>query len=295
MGIIDFHTHAFPDKVAARAIPALEREAGIKAVLDGTLSALLGSMDAAGIERSLVMSIATRPEQFDSIMAWSRAIASERIVPLPSIHPADPLARERAAAVAAAGFKGVKLHPFYQDFSLDDPAALPLMEALAAHGLFCVCHTGFDIAFPRVRRCDPAMVAALAARVPGLVFVATHLGGWYDWEEVERHLLGTPVYMDISFTLGHLAERNVARMLRAHPADYLLFGTDSPWQDQRVACEGVRALGLGKSLEERLFHANAARLLGDAGAGQQSFPAERRGTPGGSGAGGAPVSGSGMP
>lgn len=268
MGIIDFHTHAFPDGVAARAIPALEKEGGIEAVLDGTLSALLASMDAAGIERSLVMSIATKPEQFDSIMAWSRAIASERIVPLPSVHPADPLARERVAAVAAAGFKGVKLHPFYQDFSLDDPAVPPLMEALVAHGLFCVCHTGFDIAFPRVRRCDPAKVAALVGRVPGLPFVTTHLGGWYDWDEVERHLLGKPIYMDISFTLGHLAERDVVRMLRAHPVEYLLFGTDSPWQDQRAACESVRALGLGEDFEERLFRANAARLLGDAGEGQ---------------------------
>ena len=36
MGFIDFHTHAFPDDVARRAIPALEAEANWKAVAGGT-------------------------------------------------------------------------------------------------------------------------------------------------------------------------------------------------------------------------------------------------------------------
>jgi uncharacterized protein len=259
--VIDFHTHAFPDALAARAVPALEKEGGIKAVLDGTLRALRASMDAAGVERAVVCSIATRPEQFDAIEAWSRSIASDAIVPLPSIHPADPRAVARVEAVAAAGFKGIKLHPFYQNFRLDAPSVLPLFEAAAACGLLCVCHTGFDIAFPRERRGDPAQVAALLARVPGLKFVATHLGAWQDWGEVERHLLGRPVYMETSFALGYLEPREVARLLRAHPREYVLFGTDSPWQDQRASRDGLRALGLGEALERALFYENAARLL----------------------------------
>ena len=32
-GIIDFHTHAFPDRVASAAIPALEAEGNIRAHL----------------------------------------------------------------------------------------------------------------------------------------------------------------------------------------------------------------------------------------------------------------------
>ncbi|MFP4564308.1 MAG: amidohydrolase, partial [Spirochaetia bacterium] len=59
MNIVDFHTHAFPDELAARAVPALEAEADIEAVLDGTVTSLLESMDRAGIERSVVASIAT--------------------------------------------------------------------------------------------------------------------------------------------------------------------------------------------------------------------------------------------
>jgi hypothetical protein len=69
-GITDFHTHAFPDALATRAIRALEAETDrVKARLDGRISSLLRSMDYAGIRRSVICSIATKPEQFDSILA----------------------------------------------------------------------------------------------------------------------------------------------------------------------------------------------------------------------------------
>jgi len=77
-GIIDIHTHAFPDHIAAAAIPALEKEGDIKAYLNGTVSALLASMDRSGFDQSVLCSIATRPEQFASILDWSKAIRSLR-------------------------------------------------------------------------------------------------------------------------------------------------------------------------------------------------------------------------
>jgi len=86
-GIIDFHAHAFPDALAERAIAHLEKEGNAKAFLDGKVSSLLASMDSAGIERAVVCSIATKPEQFAPILKWSREIASQRIIPLPSVHP----------------------------------------------------------------------------------------------------------------------------------------------------------------------------------------------------------------
>ena len=91
MQIIDFHTHAFPDDLAARAVSALEKGAGVPAMLDGKVSSLLKSMDRAGIERSMVCSIATKPAQFQKILDWSKAVRSSRIIPFPSIRPADRL------------------------------------------------------------------------------------------------------------------------------------------------------------------------------------------------------------
>ncbi len=259
--IIDFHTHAFPDQVAARAVPALAKNGGVQAHLDGTVDALLASMDGAGIERSVVCSIATRAEQFESIFRWCQEIRSPRITPLPSVYPGDPQAVQRVEEIAAAGFAGIKLHPYYQDFYLADRDLDPLYQALSDHGLLAVVHTGFDIAFARERRCDPQAVLDVLGRFPKFKLICSHLGAWDDWHEVERLLIGRPIYMDISFSLPMLGQDRARRLLQAHSTDHILFGTDSPWEDQQRAIEDLRDLDLDPSLLAKIFHENACSLL----------------------------------
>jgi uncharacterized protein len=260
--IIDFHAHAFPDALAARAISQLEHGGGVKAFLDGRVSSLLASMDGAGICTSVVCSIATKPEQFDPILKWSQAVASPRIVPLPSIHPKDSDPVGQAHRVAEAGLRGIKLHPYYQDFTIDDESLFPLYRALDTLGLFVVCHTGFDFAFPRDRRADPLRILRVLDRVPSLRFIATHMGAWDDWDEVEKHLLGKPITMDISLSIELLGQERARAMLSAHPADRILFGTDSPWSSQSESLRMVRSLELDKEREQRLLSKNAEALLG---------------------------------
>ena len=259
--IIDFHAHAFPDAIAARAISQLEHGGGVKAFLDGTVSALLASMDSAGIRTSVICSIATRPEQFDPILKWSKAIASPRMVPLPSIHPKGPDPVGQARQVAEAGLRGIKLHPYYQDFNLDDETLFPLYRALDELGLFVVCHTGFDFAFPRQRRADPVRILRVLDRVPSLRLITSHMGAWDDWDEVEKHLLGKPITMDISLSMELLGRERARAMLSAHPADRILFGSDSPWSSQSETIGLLRSLGLGGELETKILGENADSLL----------------------------------
>ena len=147
--IIDFHAHAFPDQIAATAVPALAAKGKVIPCLDGTIDSLISSMDKAGIDKSVLCSIATRPGQFDSILAWSKMIRSERIVPFPSFHPENPDALEKIALLKDEGFKGIKLHPYYQDFIVDEERMLPFYEKISEEGLILVMHTGYDIGFPR--------------------------------------------------------------------------------------------------------------------------------------------------
>jgi hypothetical protein len=263
--IVDFHAHAFPDSIAERAVRHLEAEAaqsGAKAHTDGRVSSLLASMDRAGIEKSVLCSIATKPEQFEPILKWSKAVASDRIVPFPSIHPADPLAADRLHRIADEGFKGVKLHPYYQTFDLAADPMIRLYEVMAGRGLVLVCHTGFDIAFPRDRICDPERIVKVVERVPSLKLVTTHLGSWEDWDEVRARLLGRPIYMDLAYSLDYMSREEAVDLLTRHPADRLIFGTDTPWADQSAVVAQVRALGLDPARERALFYDNAARLLG---------------------------------
>ena len=49
------------------------------------------------------------------------------------------------AQIAALGLKGVKFHPEYQSFRIDDKAVYPLYEEIAKAGLPMLFHTGGEI------------------------------------------------------------------------------------------------------------------------------------------------------
>lgn len=261
MKVIDFHTHAFADSLAERVVPQLAAEGNLTPALSGKISDLLASMDRSGVERSVICSILTRPEQFEPVMKWSETIASDRIVPFASVHPADPAAADRVREIADRGFLGLKLHPFYQEFLIDEDRMMPVYEAAQACGLIVLTHAGYDVAYPHEDRAAPARTRRVIDRFPDLKLIAAHLGGWRDWDAVAEHLLGQPVYFDLSWSLQIMTPEQARHMLLTHPAEYLLFGTDSPWGDQAETVESVRGLKLPPDREAAILYGNAARLL----------------------------------
>ena len=262
MPVIDIHTHAFPEALAPKAMAALEAGAGIAACGNGSIAALVASMDAAGIDRSVVCNIATRPGQFESILAWSRQVRSDRIEPFLSVHPDEPDAPAVMARVAAEGFAGVKMHPMYQDFQLDEPRMEPIFAAARDAGLTIVLHTGFDIGFREDDRALPACVRRLADTWDGLKLVCAHFGGWKAWDQAVEHLVGADVVLDTSFTTQFLPGDRVAEIIERHGADRIVFGTDWPWGEQAASVEGIRSLGLTDESLTKILSRNAADLLG---------------------------------
>ena len=259
--IIDFHTHAFPDPVAEQAIPKLEANSNVTAALDGKVSSLLGSMDAAGITQSVVASIATKPAQFPAILDWSVAIRTDRIIPFASVHPDDPEAPDQVHRIAEAGLKGIKMHPYYQGFVLDDPRMHPIYQAISDAGLLLLMHTGFDLAFEYTRIADPVRLLNVLEAFPKLRFVASHLGAYDDWDNAQRLLIGKPIYTDVSYSIQLMPRERAQELLELHPPEFLLFGTDSPWKDQAESVEFLRSFQFGEAWERLVLFENAQRLL----------------------------------
>ncbi|SPQ01411.1 Amidohydrolase 2 [Candidatus Sulfobium mesophilum] len=264
-GIIDFHTHAFPDELAERAMSALleegKKKSDVSAHLNGRVASLLSSMDKNNIEKSIVCSIATKPSQFEPILSWSIKIASGRLLPFPSLHPDDPDALDKVSRIKEGGFKGIKFHPYYQNFSIDEERLFPIYKKIASEGLIVLMHTGFDLAFDRVRIADPEKILRVVETCPDLKLVTSHLGAWEDWDEVERLMIGEKVYMEISYALDILDPRRARDMILAHPAEYVLFGTDSPWTSQDKTLSLLLNLRLGPDLEKKILRENALALL----------------------------------
>ncbi|MCX8068952.1 MAG: amidohydrolase family protein, partial [Thermodesulfovibrionales bacterium] len=174
----------------------------------------------------------------------------------------DVYKRQKIDIIYDTGFKGIKLHPYYQQFVIDDKSLIDFYRHISMRNLFIVMHTGFDIAFPYDRIADPIKVLNILNEVPELRLITTHLGAWDDWEQVQKHILGKKIYMEISFSLEVLDNDVVKEIIVNHPEDYILFGTDSPWTDQQEAISKLINLSLDSKKMEKILFKNAERVLG---------------------------------
>lgn len=262
MKIIDIHTHAFPDALAQKAIEALTQNSGeYYPVLSGTIDDLLKSMNSSGVDVSWIANIATNPgRQSVKIREWSHTIKSEKIFPLGSVHPFDPNWESELEAFASQGFWGIKLHPQYQGFCVDDEKVFHFYEKAAELGLFVMFHAGYDIAFPEDQSAHPERFARILKEFPSLVVIAAHMGGWRNWNESLELLSGRDIYLDTSFV--HEADERIAKeILSRHSKERILFGSDSPWVDQRTAIESVAKLKVDSAYFEMIMGGNALSIM----------------------------------
>jgi hypothetical protein len=260
--IIDIHTHAFPDFLAERAVAAIEEKAVLQhAHTDGTVDGLLRSMDAARIEKSVLACIATHGGQTENILTWCDEVRSDRILPFPSVHPYDPNWPRWLRRIVDAGFRGIKLHPLYQDVDPLDARCIELYHAVADAGRAMLFHSGDDLRFLGDHRCAPARMLTIRDRVPTLQMILAHLGGFWASTEFTRGGLGSDVYIDTSHTIPSEPSETFARILREHRTR-VMFGTDAPWQDPVSELAKLRAAVPDPALLDDVLWNNAARLLG---------------------------------
>jgi predicted TIM-barrel fold metal-dependent hydrolase len=264
MNIIDFHTHIFPDKVAKQAMESLAEHSGdYRPRTDGTLAGLLDSMKEAGISASLVANIATKPSQMFPILEYCLQIRSETIHPLISFHPSNDTyeVEDMFGSAHQAGIRGVKLHPMYQNFTIDDKWMYGFYELMASFGFFVMLHTGFDIAYPGNSQADVERVRKVADWFKDLTIVCTHVGGWKQWDRISCLGPCDNVFSETSMTLTEISDDEFIRAISVFGEDRVLFGSDSPWTDQKEMLERTMRLKLPDGMKEKMLYKNAERLL----------------------------------
>ncbi len=266
--IIDFHTHIFPDKIAERTVKILEENI-LKmqghpeyAVIPATLDALRNSMKRNGVDYSVVLPIATTLTQSTSINRFAAEINNtDGIFSLGSLHPMQGNWEETLFDIKAKGLRGIKLHPEYQEVYIDSPEAIRVLKKCAELDLLVVLHTGYDVGFPPPSHCLPDRLRRAMDAVPDVTVVAAHMGGWKAWDDVEKYLVGTRVYLDTSYAVSFMSCEQLLRIFENHGYDKILFATDSPWDSQGEAINRIRSLGLDEEKENMIFYENAKKLL----------------------------------
>lgn len=279
--IVDIHTHTFPDKIAPGTIRHLQQASRTHAFSDGTNAALKASMNHAGIDCSIVLPVATNPQQVhrvnDNAVNVNKSASQTGIHSFGCIHPdmSDPLAE--LDRIAAMGLKGIKLHPAYQGTNFDDPNYLRILEHCGALDMVVLTHAGIDIGLPAPVFCTPNQVLHALAQVGPVKLILAHMGGWRMWDQVEELLSQAPVYLDTAFSFGPITpmdgaqfspedlqmldEEHFLRLVRIFGAERILFGTDSPWGGQTESLNRIQTLPLSQIEKDAILGGNAQRLL----------------------------------
>ena len=261
--IIDFHTHCFPDALAEKAIDKLSFvSGGLTPHTDGTVAGLRAAMEKGGVDLSVVLNIATNAHQQRRVNEFAAAINGQPgLVAFGSVFPDSPDALEELEYIKAAGLKGVKLHPDYQGFSVDDPRLKPLYRKISSLGLVTVFHAGLDYGFPPPYGATPEKLATALGWFESPV-VAAHWGGLNCGEEVLRLLCGRDVYFDTSFGYSQMPKYYAEKILEKHGVDNMLFGTDTPWHTAAMELRLLSTLGLSDNEMNAITADNAKKVLG---------------------------------
>ena len=261
--LIDFHTHAFPEAIACRAIPKLAHDAGgLEPQTDGTAASLKQQMAIDGVDISVVHSIATNPRQQKKVNDFAIALNKDpAFVAFGSVHPDAPDALEELERIAAAGLKGVKLHPEYQSFYADDPRMKPIYRKISQLGLITLFHAGHDYGFAPPYHCMPQHLPG-ALRWLDTPVVAAHWGGVGCGPEVLETLCGQDVYFDLSFGYGTMPKQIAQAIVDRHGPDRLLFASDMPWHRPAWELRLIDSLDISTDDREKILFRNAQTLLG---------------------------------
>jgi predicted TIM-barrel fold metal-dependent hydrolase len=257
--IIDFHNHVWPPAVARKALGGNIPDMALFG--DGTADGLAAAQDEAGIDRSVCLAVANTPAQVEAANRFVGGLDRSRFIPFGTVHPRlDP--GDNLRHLRAAGVAGVKLHPVFQGYRLDDRGLWDVLAALEGE-LPVIVHVG-DGGGSDGSACTPAMLADLARAFPRLCLVACHLGGYHRLDDAATSVHGLPVVIDTSWppSLGELDPAAVRQVIRRHGVDRVVFASDWPTASPAAEVAAVRALGLDDDEEAAVLGGNALRILG---------------------------------
>jgi predicted TIM-barrel fold metal-dependent hydrolase len=256
--IIDVHTHAWPDSVAAKALAGTCKD--LHCFGDGKIATLVQQLDEAGIDRAVVLAVANTPDRVDNANRFVGALYRKRFIGFGSVH-AGLSPEENIAALERYRLTGAKIHPLFQNYGLDDPGLLATLDAMQGR-FMALIHVGAGNEHAR-ERCTPAMLRRVLELFPRLDVIACHFGGYRMLDEAEESVIGMRAYVDTAWppTLRGVDAARLRAIIRRHGTERVLFGSDWPMASPGAEIEVVRGLGLTDQEVEGILGGNFARLL----------------------------------
>lgn len=254
--IVDFHAHAFDEKIAVKATENLHKYYGIKPAADGRYENLLKSAKISGVDKLVVCATATKPQQVQMINDYVSNLQNEHIIGFGTLHPDFSDIDAELDRMKSLNLSGIKFHPIFQTFKIDEEKAMKMFEKIGSRFPVLI-HMGDK----NSDGTTPERLYNVMKELPDITFIAAHLGGYSEWDAAKKFLIGKNLYFDTSSSARFMKPKQARDFIRAHGADKILFGTDYPLSNHAYEMNVLKKLKLTEEEYEKIYWKNAYKLL----------------------------------
>lgn len=299
--IIDAHSHIWEEKMMSPEMEKIINEVAdrfkpsdMAQLRDGTIERLLGEMDEAGIDKTVLLAL-------DAGIAFSSGVSfkeyNDYVANIVHEHPdriigfagIDPRRGKEALGelqrCAEMGLKGLKLWTL-TGFYPDDESYYPLYEKAAELGFPMLIHTGMGPPGTYVKFNRPVYVDKVAVDFPEIKIIMAHVAApaWVE-EAIMVTMKNSNVFVDISaweptYKVAPFVLCQTLAQIKAATGSLrqVLFGTDwplfTPVLSLKEWVEGIQTLEMPPPLQmmglkdftekdkQQILGGNAARLFG---------------------------------
>ena len=148
---------------------------------------------------------------------------------------------ERIDWLAYLGYRGVKIHPYFQNLADHDfYAAIGACQYAASKGFWLALCCSYGTKRVYANHAVKLLGALVQAKVD-MPIIALHSGGRLVLEVMSIAVEAPNVYLETSFSipfwLGSSIEQDIAFAIRKVGVERCLFGSDRPYQPLQVAIE----------------------------------------------------------
>jgi uncharacterized protein len=217
--------------------------------------------------------VAHTPPCSNDYVAAMRKRHPERIIQgWASVDPwkGEEALREARHAIEDLQMLGFHFHPIMGRYAVNDGRLYPLFELIASLGvpvMIDVGTTGRGAGTPGgmgsiLRHAHPSAIDQLAADFPNLTIVAAHPGWPWTDEMTAVALHKGNVFWELSGWAPKYFPAQLKVDIRARLKDKIMFGSDYPSIPYDRLFREWQELGYSDDVMERIFHANAERVLG---------------------------------
>ncbi len=266
-GLIDAHTHWFPDNVNAKIWNYFDRHYWPVTYRDGT-ERRLEWIRRNGVRRFTTLTYAHRPAMAEWLNGWTMEFCARvpEAIPCATFYPEPEAAAYVRRAIEAHHVRAFKIHLRVGDFDPGVAELEPVFEQIAAAGLPVVVHAG---SAPDAGRFTlPAVLGRVLARHPRLRVIVAHLGASEFAHYVALAESRPTVALDTTMVFTGFSacdpfpERLLARLEAI--SEQVLFGSDFPTIPYPLshAVQSFLALPFADEAKRRMLRDNALRWFG---------------------------------